>query len=109
VEVIHSAQRLAWNTLDQLRVDYEIKEVCSSPHNALKSVKNEKNLLTFQNRSFMSPFTNSFTVSDILARDTSHVIGIVLYNQKDEIKDFSKFIQGRGQKIIEEWGFKRID
>jgi DNA-binding transcriptional LysR family regulator len=109
VEVIHSAQRLAWNTLDQLRVDYEIKEVCSSPHNALKSVKNEKNLLTFQNRSFMSPFTNSFTVSDILARDTSHVVGMVLYNQNDEIKDFSNFIQGRGQKIIQEWGFKRID
>ncbi len=108
VEVIHSAQRLAWNTLDQLRVDYEITEVCSSPHNALKSVKNEK-LLTFQNRSFMSPFTNSFTVSDILARDTSHVVGMVLYNQNDEIKDFSNFIQGRGQKIIQEWGFKRID
>ncbi|MDI3549015.1 MAG: hypothetical protein PWQ15_117 [Methanobacterium sp.] len=108
VEIIHSAQRLAWNTLDQLRVDYEITEVCSAPHNALKSVKNE-NLLSFQNRSYMSSFANSFAVSDILAQDTSHVIGMVLYNQEKEIKNFSNFIQGRGQKVIQEWGFKRID
>ena len=107
VEIIHSAQRLAWNTLDQLRVDYEITEVCSAPHNAIKSVK-IVNLLSLQNRSYMSSFANSFAVSDILAQDTSHVIGMVLYNQEKEIKNFSNFIQGRGQKVIQEWGFKRI-
>ena len=115
VEVIHSAQRLAWNTLDQLRVDYDIIDICNSHENAIKMVKNRENLLTFQNRSFMSPFLDSFTVSDIIADDTSHIISMVIPDKddepdkKDELEDFSNFIQGRGQKIIQEWGFRRID
>ncbi|MDY9924233.1 LysR family transcriptional regulator [Methanobacterium sp.] len=107
VEVIHSAQRLAWNTLDQLRVDYEITELCSSPQNALKLIKTREGLLTFQSRSFMSPLSDSFTVSDIMADDTSHIISMVLLN--NELEDFSNFIQGRGQKLVQEWGFGRID
>ncbi len=114
VEVIHSAQRLAWNTLDQLRVDYEIVDICNSPENALKMVKTREDLLTFQNRSFMSPLLDSFTVSDIMAEDTSHIISMVIpdkdeEDKKDELKDFSNFIQGKGQDIIREWGFGRID
>jgi DNA-binding transcriptional LysR family regulator len=109
VEVIHSAQRLAWNTLDHLRVDYEIVDVCSSPENALKLVKTHEDLLTFQNRSFMSPLLDSFTVSDIMAEDTSHIISMVIPDKKDELEDFSNFIQGKGQRIIQEWGFGRID
>ncbi|MBI5459939.1 LysR family transcriptional regulator [Methanobacterium sp.] len=107
VEVIHSAQRLAWNTLDQLRVDYEITELCSSPQNALKLIKTREGLLTFQSRSFMSPLPDSFTVSDIMADDTSHIISMVLLN--NELEDFSNFIQGRGQRLVQEWGFGRID
>ncbi len=109
VEIIHSAQRLAWNTLDQLRVDYEITELCSSPQNALKMVKNREDLLTFQSRSFMLPFLDSFTVSDIMAEDTSHIISMVLPDKNEELENFSNFIQGRGQEIIREWGFRRID
>lgn len=109
VEVIHSAQRLAWNTLDHLRVDYEIVDVCSSPENALKMVKARENLLTFQNRSFMSPLLDSFTVSDIMAEDTSHIISMVILDKKEELEDFSNFIQGKGQRIIRTWGFGRID
>ena len=109
VEVIHSAQRLAWNTLDQLRVDYEIVDVCSSHENALKLVKKLENLLTFQSRSFMTPILDSFTVSDIMAEDTSHIISMVIPEKKEELEDFSNFIQGKGQKIIMEWGFRRID
>ena len=115
VEVIHSAQRLAWNTLDQLRVDYEIVDTCSFPENALKMVKTRENLLTFQNRSFMSPLLDSFTVSDIMAEDTSHIISMVIPDKedepdkKDELEGFSNFIQGKGQNIIRDWGFGRID
>jgi len=107
VEVIHSAQRLAWNTLDQLRIDYEIVDLCRFPQNALKLVKTREGLLTFQSRSFMSPLSGSFTVSDIMADDTSHIISMVLLN--NELEDFSNFIRGNGQGIIQEWGFGRID
>ncbi|EKQ52793.1 MAG: transcriptional regulator [Methanobacterium sp. Maddingley MBC34] len=108
VEVIHSAQRLAWNTLDQLRVDYEIVDLCSFPQNALKMVKTREDLLTFQNRSFMTPIIDSFTVSDIMADDTSHILSMVIPHKKEELEDFSNFIQGKGQEIISEWGFGRI-
>ncbi|MBI4814102.1 MAG: LysR family transcriptional regulator, partial [Methanobacterium sp.] len=113
VEINHSAQRLAWNTLDQLRVDYEIVDICSSPENALKMVKTREDLLTFQNRSFMSPLLDSFTVSDIMADDTSHIISMVIPDKdepdkKDELENFSNFIQGRGQRLVQKWGFGRI-
>jgi DNA-binding transcriptional LysR family regulator len=109
VEVIHSAQRLAWNTLDQLRVDYEIVDLCRFPQNALKMVKTRENILTFQSRSFMIPILDSFTVSDIMAEDTSHIISMVIPDKDEELEDFSNFIQGKGQEIIREWGFGRID
>ncbi|MDO5835033.1 MAG: LysR family transcriptional regulator [Methanobacterium sp.] len=109
VEVAHSAQRLAWNTLDQLRVDYEIVDWCSSPQNALKLISNDENFLTFLNRSFMSPLSNSYTVSDILAEDTSHVISMVLSTNNPELEDFSDFLQGKGQEIIPKFGFRKIN
>ncbi len=106
VEIPHSAQRLAWNTLDQLRIDYEIVEVCSSPQNALKLVNNNEDLFTFLNNSFISGIVNG---SDLLAEDTKHVIGMVLWNSNPHLEDFLEFILGRGQRIIEKWGFERID
>src|SRR5690606_17099260 len=71
VEIPHSAQRLAWNTLDQLRIDYEIVELCSSPQNALKMVIGNDGLYTFLNNSFISGIT---TGSGLLADDTMHII-----------------------------------
>lgn len=109
VEVTNSAQRLAWNTLDHLRVDYEIVDWCSSPQNALKLIGNNEDFLTFLNRSFMSPLSSSFTVSDILADDTSHIISMVLPTKNPELEDFSDFLQGKGQEIITKFGFGKID
>lgn len=109
VEVIHSAQRLAWNTLDHLHVDYKIVDWCSSPQNALKLIRNNEDFLTFLNRSFMSALSSSFTISDILAEDSSHIISMVIPTKKPELEDFSDFIQGKGQKLIPKLGFGRID
>ncbi len=106
VEIPHSAQRLAWNTLDQLKIDYEIVEACSSPQNALKMVNGNEDLLTFLNNSFISDITIG---SGLLAEDTMHIISTVLWNPNPQLEDFLEFILGRGQKIIEKWGFKRID
>ncbi len=106
VEIPNSAQRLAWNTLDQLRIDYEIVEVCSSPQNALKMVNDKEDLLTFLNNSFISGIT---TGSGLLAEDTMHIITMVLWNANPQLEDFLEFILGRGQEIIEKWGFGRID
>lgn len=109
VEVTHSAQRLAWNTLDNLRVDYEIVDWCNSPENAIKLISNNEDFLTFLNRSFMSPLSKSFNVSDILAEDTGHIISMIFPNKNPELEDFSDFLQGKGQELITKLGFRKID
>jgi hypothetical protein len=101
VEIPFSAQRLAWNTLDNLGIDYKIVNLCSSPITALKMVQQSDDLHTFLNRSFTSG-------SDLLAEDTRHLISLVLWNKNRELKDFLEYILGRGQIIIENWGFERI-
>jgi DNA-binding transcriptional LysR family regulator len=101
VEVPFSAQRLAWNTLDQLGIDYRIVDLCSSPQTALKMVQQSDDFHTFLNSSFTSGL-------DLLTEETRHLISLVLWKENRELKDFLEYILGRGQIIIENWGFERL-
>lgn len=102
LEITGSAQRLAWNTMDNERIDYKISKVLKSPYQALKIVKNSQDLYTFLNNSF----TNG---SDVLKEDTSHILTMVLYNPEDEkFKGFVDYINGRGRKLIKELGFQKF-
>jgi DNA-binding transcriptional LysR family regulator len=102
VEVEGSSQRLAWNTLDNMDIDYKIVEVVKSPYNALKIVQKSEDLCTFLNSSFTYG-------SNILKSDTKHIISVVLPNNENEfLKDFLGFILGEGQNIIDNYGFERI-
>jgi molybdenum-dependent DNA-binding transcriptional regulator ModE len=102
VEIPGSSQRLAWNTLDNLNIDYEIVKLLKSPSEALKAVKNSEDLYTFLN----SSFTNG---SDVLKNETKHLITLVLLNQDDErLKKSLEFILSNGRKLITELGFERI-
>ncbi len=106
IEITNSAQRLAWNTLDQLRIEYDLVEVCKSPHAALKMVKAGENLYTFLNNSFTSGIV---TGSNLFADDTAHIISLVVWNPNPQLEDFLGFTLERGQKIVEKWGFKPIE
>ncbi len=102
VEITGSAQRLAWNTLDNLGIDYKITKVLKSPYEALKIVKNSQNLYTFLNNSFING-------SEVLKEDTNHLLTMVIYDQEDEkLKGFVDYINGRGRKLIKELGFKKF-
>ncbi len=102
VEIPGSSQRLAWNTLDNLKIDYEIVKLLKSPSEALKAVKNSDDLYTFLNNSF----TNG---SNVLKNETKHLISLVLLNQDDErLKKSLEFILIKGRKLIKELGFERI-
>jgi len=102
VEIPGSSQRLAWNTLDNLKIDYEIVKLLKSPSEALKAVKNSEDLYTFLNNSF----TNG---SNVLKNETKHLISMVLLNQDDErLKKSLEFILIKGRKLIKELGFERI-
>lgn len=102
IEIPNSSQRLAWNTLDNMNIDYNIVELAKSPHTALKSVQNNSKLFTFINKSY----TNG---SDLLKNETRHMIGIVLLNKNNHsLKNFVEFIVGEAQYVMENNGFMRI-
>ncbi|MDD1775549.1 MAG: LysR family transcriptional regulator [Methanobacterium sp.] len=108
VEVSGSVQRLAWNTLDNMGVDYKIVKVLKSPFEALKIVKRNENLYTFLNNSL---FNDSSLVkgSDLLKEDTNHLLTMVLFNPDNRyLSGFIDFINGRGRKVIKNLGFRSI-
>ena len=68
----------------------------------LKEVENSKNLYTFLNSSFTPG-------GDVLKKETTHLLTMVLLNREHQgLKEFSKYVSGKGQKIVSELGFKRI-
>jgi DNA-binding transcriptional LysR family regulator len=101
VEVPHSAQRLAWNTLDQLKIDYDITELCSSPYTALSMVKGSQDLYTFLNSSISTGW-------EFFADDTRHLLTSILYSNHKGVKEFLDYVSGRGQRIVEDHGFEGI-
>jgi ABC-type amino acid transport substrate-binding protein len=102
VEIPGSSQRLAWNTMDNLNINYKIVKLLKSPSEALKAVKNSEDLYTFLN----SSFTNG---SDVLKNETKHLITLVLLNQDDDrLKKSLEFILSKGRKLITELGFETI-
>ncbi len=102
LEIPDSSQSLAWNTMDNMKIDYEIVKLVKSPYNALKTIQKNKELYTFLNNSFSDG-------SDILKDDTKHLISLVLCNKENNVlKDFVDFITSDGQEIIENQGFIRI-
>ena len=102
LEIPGSSQRLAWNTMDNMKINYQIAELVKSPYNALKTIQNDDTLYTFLNNSFTEG-------SDILKDETKHLISLVLCNTENRVlKDFVDFITGNGQKIVENSGFIRI-
>jgi DNA-binding transcriptional LysR family regulator len=97
-----SSQRLAWKTLQDREIPFEIVKEFKSPYDAYKLVENGENIHTFLNASF-------FSGSDILKEETTHVISLVRYGDFDpEIEAFIDFILGPGQRIVEKQGFKSI-
>jgi DNA-binding transcriptional LysR family regulator len=108
VEVSGSVQRLAWNTLDNMGVDYKIVKVLKSPFEALKIVEKNEDLYTFLNNSLFNDSENSLVKgSDLLKEDTNHLLTMVLFNPDDKyLRGFIDFINGRGRKIIRDLGFR---
>lgn len=94
-----TAQRLAWNTLRQNHIEFNIEREVKSQFDAFKIVRNSDNLYTFLNGSY-------FNGNEILKQDTRHVISLVQCNDnKDEIYDIMEYLLIDGQKQIREEGF----
>jgi molybdate transport repressor ModE-like protein len=99
IEVLGSSQRLAWNTMDNMMIDYQIVKVVKSPYTALKIIQKNEDRYTFLNNSFTEG-------SDILKDETKHLISLVLCNTENtSLNYFIDYITGKGQKLIEKCGF----
>lgn len=103
LEVIDSPQRLAWNTLDDHKIQYKLSEEVKSPYDALKYIRNNPHFYTFLSSSLVEG-------SDILKNDTQHIISSVICNKEDKrISKFLEFILTyKGQKIVEKNGFESV-
>ena len=103
VEIIDSPQRLAWNTLDDNKIQYKLAKEFKLPYDALRFVQKNHEFYTFISSSLWNG-------SDIIKNDTRHIISCVIYNKEDErINDFLNFILTfKGQKLVEECGFESV-
>ena len=103
VNVVGSAQRLAWNSLQHYDIEYNIKRTVSSQFDAFKLVRNSENLHTFLNASY-------FKGNELLKFDTRHVISLVKVNEdKAEVDEFINYLTNAAQKDIEKEGFAPMD
>lgn len=103
VNVVGSAQRLAWNSLQHYDIEYNIKRTVSSQFDAFKLVRNSENLHTFLNASY-------FKGNELLKFDTRHVISLVKVNEdKAEVDEFINYLINTAQKDIEKEGFTPMD
>lgn len=102
IAVSSSSQRLAWKTLQNRKIPFEILKEVTSPYEAYKLVENGDGIHTFLNASF-------FTGNNILKEETSHVISLVRYGEfNPELEAFIDFILGKGQRIVEKQGFRSL-
>ena len=102
VSVANSIQRLAWKTLENSGVEYQIFDSCKSPLEAFKIVKNNDNLYSFLNAS-------SFPGKELIKKETKHIISMIISNEDDkDLTAFLEYVLSEGQQIVEEEGFERI-
>lgn len=105
VEVEGSAQRLAWTTLANHDLDFDIVEVVSSFHEAIKLVEQNENLYTFINNSMS--YTSQYT-SNVLSENTRHIISALNVKNNSYIDNFLNFASHHAQNTTVRFGFEQL-
>ncbi len=105
VEVDGSAHRLAWNTLADYDLDFDIVRVVNSFHEAIKLVEQEDSLYTFVNKSMS--YRCQYTY-DVISKQTQHIISALNVKNDTSIDKFLNYASHRAQKLTEKYGFEHI-
>ena len=91
ISVKGTAQRLAFDTLNQYGIEYNIVKEVKSQFDAYKIIKNSTNLNTFLNASY-------FNGNNVLKNATNHAISLVIVNDnKKDINNFINYLLNEGQ------------
>jgi len=105
VEVNNSSQRLAWNTLADFEVDFNIVKVVNSFNEAIKLVENDDNLYTFINSSMSYRCQNT---SNVISKETHHIISAVNVKNDTSVENFLNFASHNAQKLTSSYGFEKL-
>jgi len=105
VEVEGSAHRLAWNTLADYDLDFDIVKVVNSFHEAIKLVEEDDSLYTFVNKSMS--YRCQYTY-DVISKQTQHIISALNVKKDTSIENFLNFASHRAQKLTQKYGFEHI-
>ena len=105
VEVEGSAQRLAWTTLANNDLDFDIVSTVDSFHEAIRMVEQDENLYTFINNSMSY---TSMHVSDILSEHTRHIISALNVKNSVDVESFLNFASHNAQKLTVKYGFEQL-
>lgn len=105
VEVEGSAHRLAWNTLADYDLDFDIVRVVNSFHEAIKLVEGEDSLYTFVNKSMS--YRCQYTY-EVISKQTQHIISALNVKNDTSIDKFLNYASHRAQKLTDKYGFEHI-
>ena len=105
VEVEGSAQRLAWTTLANNDLDFNIVKTVDSFHEAIRMVEQDKNLFTFINSSMSY---TSLNTSDVLSEYTQHIISALNVKNSVDVESFLNFASHSAQKLTVKFGFEPL-
>ena len=86
-------------------MDFDIVTVVNSFHEAIRLVENDEKLYTFINNSMS--YRCQYT-SNIISRQTQHIISAFNVKNDDLIENFLNFASHRAQKLTQKYGFKQI-
>ena len=105
VEVEGSAQRLAWTTLANNDLDFNIVKSVNSFHEAIRMVEQNENLYTFINNSIAY---TSLNTNDVLSRYTQHIISALNVKNSVDVESFLNFASHSAQKLTVKFGFEPL-
>jgi molybdate transport repressor ModE-like protein len=105
VEVEDSAQRLAWTTLANNDLDFNIVKTVKSFHEAIRTVEQDENVYTFINNSISY---TSLNTSDVLSEYTQHIISALNVKNSVDVESFLNFASHSAQKLTVKFGFEPL-
>lgn len=105
VEVEGSAQRLAWTTLANNDLDFNIVKTVNSFHEAIRIVEQDENLYTFINNSMSY---TSLNTSNVLSEYTKHIISALNVKNSVDVESFLNFASHSAQKLTVKFGFEPL-
>lgn len=105
VEVEDSAQRLAWTTLANNDLDFDIVSTVNSFHEAIRIVEQNENIYTFINKSMAYVSLNT---SSVLSEYTRHIISALNVKNNVEVESFLNFASHNAQKYTVKFGFEQL-